>query len=133
MARPASRDADCDDDDEDYDEDYDEEVRTDSWRPWRRRYRVDQSLPDGLPAEIDPDTADELYCWLEPALDRAHELLALLGRRAAEDWPDDEAQTTPSRRLCGPRGDRGPWPVPTPSSEIAHSLWRPEIGCAPRR
>jgi len=87
MARAASRDADCDDDDEDYDE----EVRTDSWRPWRRRYRVDQSLPDGLPAEIDPDTADELYCWLEPALDRAHELLALLGRRAAEDRPDDEA------------------------------------------
>jgi len=102
MARAASRDVDCDDDDEDYDEDYDEEVRTDSWRPWRRRYRVDQSLPDGLPAEIDPDTADELYCWLEPALDRAHELLALLGRRAAEDWPDDEAQTTPSCRLCGP-------------------------------
>jgi hypothetical protein len=91
MASPASRDADCDDDDEDYDEDCDEEVRTDSWRPWRRRYRVDQSLPDGLPAEIDPDTADELYCWLEPALDRAHELLALLGRRAAEDRPDDEA------------------------------------------
>jgi len=91
------RDADCDDDEEDYDE----EVRTDSWRPWRR-YRVNEPPPDGLPAEIDPDTADELYCWLEPALDRAHELLALLRRRAAEDWPDDEAQTTPSCRLCGP-------------------------------
>ena len=49
------------------------------------------ALPDGLPAEIDPDTADELYCWLEPALDRAHELLALLDRRAAEHWSDDEA------------------------------------------
>ena len=82
MARAASRDADCDDDDEDYDE----EVRTDSWRPWRRRYRVNEPPPDGLPA-----TADERYCWLEPALDRAHELLALLDRRAAEHWSGDEA------------------------------------------
>jgi hypothetical protein len=79
LARAASRDVDCDDDDE--------EVRTDSWRPWRRRYRVDEPLP----ASIDPDSAADLARELAAPLRRAHELLALLDRRAAEHWSDDEA------------------------------------------
>ena len=86
VARAASRDVDCDDDDEDYDE----EVRTDSWRPWRRRYRVDEPLPDELPASIDPDSAADLARELAAPLRRADELLALLDRRAAEHWSDDE-------------------------------------------
>ena len=53
-------------------------------------YDVTEALPDELPEGIDPETADNLVAWLEPAIDRAVELLALLERRAAEDWPDDD-------------------------------------------
>lgn len=53
-------------------------------------YDVDEPLDDALPQGIDPETADQLAAWLAPAIDRATELLGLLERRAAEDWPDDD-------------------------------------------
>jgi hypothetical protein len=54
-------------------------------------YRVDEPLPDELPASIDPDSAADLARELAAPLRRAHELLALLDRRAAEHWSGDEA------------------------------------------
>jgi hypothetical protein len=48
-------------------------------------YNVGDPLPDELPAEVTPEDADFLASWLEPGIDRATELLALLKRRARED------------------------------------------------
>lgn len=50
----------------------------------RNQYRIDDPLPEVLPAEITPDDAEALASWFEPALDRAAELLSLLQRRASE-------------------------------------------------
>jgi hypothetical protein len=49
-------------------------------------YEVDEPLPGELPEDITPEHADVLASWLEPALDRAAELLALLQRRSRETW-----------------------------------------------
>ena len=51
-------------------------------------YAVDEPLPDELPADITPELAEHLACWLEPSLERAHELLELLERRSREDPAD---------------------------------------------
>lgn len=54
----------------------------------RYEYRLDGELPDELPSEITPHEAETLASWLEPALDRAEDLLVLLRRRAAAEPPE---------------------------------------------
>ncbi len=48
-------------------------------------YDVDEPLPAELPNDITPEDAEHLASWLEPALDRAGEVLGLLVRRSHED------------------------------------------------
>jgi hypothetical protein len=47
-------------------------------------YDVDEPLPWELPEDITPEHADILASWLQPALDRAAELLVLLQGRSRE-------------------------------------------------
>jgi hypothetical protein len=56
--------------------------------PSTREYDVTKPLPDELPADVTPEARRIHASWLEPAINRARELLVLLQRRSLETSAD---------------------------------------------